>query len=63
MTLNELLSKISQAIGDPIWELGEDSEGQIIIYTGLYQAGGDADSPLFAAEEVTHVDGASAEDG
>ena len=34
----------------PDGELGEDNDGQVIIYTGLYQ-GGDSSTPLLNYED------------
>ena len=36
--MQELLKAVSAMVGSPIWQVGEDNDGQIIIYTGLTYA-------------------------
>ena len=35
LTKEELFKAVSDMLGSPIWEIGEDNDGQLIIYTGL----------------------------
>tara|TARA_R100001443_G_scaffold112783_1_gene126732 strand:- start:2328 stop:2501 length:174 start_codon:yes stop_codon:yes gene_type:complete len=35
LTKEELCKAVSDMLGSPIWEIGEDNDGQLIIYTGL----------------------------
>ena len=55
MTERELFKAISDMIGAPVWEIGADSDGQIIIYTGLIYA--DRDGNL---KHIEHEEGGGA---
>ena len=59
MTERELFKAISDLIGDrpdnsPIWEVGEDNDGQIIIYTGLTYADRDGNLKHIETEGATN---------
>ena len=55
MNEQQLFRAISDLIGDmpeggPIWEIGDDSDGQIIIYTGLTHADREGNLRFMEAE-------------